>query len=187
MLSQARMLWDGAPAHIQNRLTFHECDIGVLRLDMQFDAVVALFHVMSYQASNEAIRAAIATARAHLRSRGIFLFDCWYGPGVMSDPPSARFKRIEDGARRIFRFAEPKLRVDDNIVDVNYQFVVKDSISGTCEEFAETHRMRYFFWPDMFLHLESQGFLPLGCLEWMKHEPPGEKTWNVAFVARINS
>jgi len=39
----------------------------------------------------------------------------------------------------------------------------------------------------MFLALESQGFQPLGCLEWMKDDPPGKETWNVIFVARLGS
>jgi SAM-dependent methyltransferase len=164
MLSRAQTLRNSAPPHIRDRLSFLECDIVKLRLDAQFDAVVALFHVMSYQTSNEALSAAIATAKVHLRSRGVFIFDCWYGPGVLRDPPIARLRRIDEGARRVVRVAEPKLLVDENVVDVNYQFITMDSISGTWEEFHETHRMRYFFRSDMFLLLESRGFLPLACL-----------------------
>jgi hypothetical protein len=36
---------------------------------------VALFHVTSCQTSDDDLRAAMATARAHLRPGGVFLFD----------------------------------------------------------------------------------------------------------------
>jgi SAM-dependent methyltransferase len=187
MLNRALALRDSAPARIQDRLRFHECDVGKLRLGAQFDVVVALFHVMSYQTSNEALGAAIGAAKSHLHSQGIFLFDCWYGPGVLSDPPTTRLRRIEEGTRHILRIAEPKLLIEENVVEVNYQFIATDSASGAWEEFRETHRMRYFFKPDMFLVLESHGFQPLGCLEWMKDDPPGEEAWNVVFISRIGS
>lgn len=185
MLSRAQALRNSAPAQVRDRLRFHECDIGTLRLGAKFDAVMALFHVMSYQTSNEALAAAIRTARAHLNGEGIFLFDCWYGPGVLSDPPTTRLRRIDDGTRRILRIAESDLLIDENVVEVNYQFIATDSATGAWEEFRETHRMRYFFRPDMFLLLENEGLQPLACLAWMKDEPPGENAWNVIFIARL--
>jgi SAM-dependent methyltransferase len=71
MLDQARLLGGSAPAQIQDRLSFHEGDVQTLRFDMEFDAVVALFHVMSYQTTDEAVSATIETARTapHQRRR----------------------------------------------------------------------------------------------------------------------
>jgi SAM-dependent methyltransferase len=184
MLDQAKLLGGSAPAQIQDRLSFHEGDVQTLRLNMEFDAVVALFHVMSYQTTDEALTATIETARTHLRSGGVFLFDCWYGPGVLRDPPQARSRSIDDEGRRILRNAEPKMMRDANVVDVNYDFVVTDTVSGSREEFRETHKMRYFFKPDMFRLLEMHNFEPLACLEWMKNDAPGESAWNAVFIAR---
>ena len=52
-----------------------------------FDAVISLFHVVSYQSSNQDLQDCFATAKHHLRRGGVFVFDCWYGPAVLNDLP----------------------------------------------------------------------------------------------------
>src|SRR5690606_31057171 len=71
-----REQWPTAP-------TFETADLRGYRSGRTYDVVVSLFHVMSYQVSNDDIRAAMATAAAHLSPGGLFIFDCWYGPGVL--------------------------------------------------------------------------------------------------------
>ena len=44
-----------------------------------FDAVISLFHVLSYQTSNESIIAMLNNACKQLKPGGIFIFDYWYG------------------------------------------------------------------------------------------------------------
>src|SRR5512139_1278741 len=75
---------------------FHLGDLRTVRLGRTFDAVVSLFHVMSYQTTNNDLREAFATAREHLAPGGVFIFDCWYGPAVLTDRPAVRVKRLED-------------------------------------------------------------------------------------------
>ena len=36
------------------------------------------------------------TAAKHLKQNGVFIFDFWYGPGVLTDPPALRQKRLEN-------------------------------------------------------------------------------------------
>ncbi|MFZ3046063.1 MAG: class I SAM-dependent methyltransferase, partial [Desulfatirhabdiaceae bacterium] len=48
--------------------SFIQGDIRRIRLSQRFDAVIALFHVMSYQTTNDDILAAFQTARHHLNS-----------------------------------------------------------------------------------------------------------------------
>jgi SAM-dependent methyltransferase len=43
-------------------VNFHQGDIRSIRLERSFDAVVSLFHVISYQTTNDDLRAAFATA-----------------------------------------------------------------------------------------------------------------------------
>ena len=64
---------DGEPA-----VTFSIGDARSVRLGRTFDAVISLFHVFSYQTTDEDLDAAFATARAHLRPSGILFFDCWF-------------------------------------------------------------------------------------------------------------
>jgi SAM-dependent methyltransferase len=76
MIAKARGHRDQLPPHIRERLTLEHGDIRDFRLGRQFDAVVALFHVISYQISNDDVLAAFTTAKAHLRTNGLFIFDC---------------------------------------------------------------------------------------------------------------
>jgi SAM-dependent methyltransferase len=182
MLGRAKEYLSGAAPEIRDNIALREGDIRNVRLGRRFDAVVALFHVMSYQATNDDLSAAFSTAAAHLVSGGIFIFDFWYGPGVLQDPPATRVKRFTSGSRRIVRIAEPVLHSNANLVDVNYQFIMFGE--GGCEEFSETHRMRYLFIPEVEMLLRENNLAPLFCYEWMKCESPGDQSWNAVFAAR---
>src|SRR5690606_12517084 len=74
--------------------TFEAGDLRGYRSGRTYDVVVSLFHVMSYQVTNDDLRAAMATAPTHLAPGGLFIFDCWYGPGVLTDPPATRVRKI---------------------------------------------------------------------------------------------
>src|ERR1051325_10396521 len=78
------------------RVRFVKGDARNVRLGRRFGAVISLFHVMSYQTTNEDLSASFITAREHLERGGIFLFDCWYGPGVLTDRPSVTVKHLSD-------------------------------------------------------------------------------------------
>ena len=71
--------------------------------------------------ANEDLAGMFATAAAHLKAGGVFVFDFWYGPGVLTDPPVERVKHLEDGVIQVTRTAKPTLRPNENIVDVHYQ------------------------------------------------------------------
>jgi len=184
MIGKAHGHWDHESPDIRERLTFQHGDIRDLRLGRHFDAVVALFHVVSYQISNDDLLAAFATAKTHLRENGIFIFDCWYGPGVLTDPPAARVRTLCSGSNRLTRFAEPVVHVNQNTVEVNYRFELVDEPSRPRSEFLEKHVMRYFFVPELFLALQAVRFKPLTVTEWMNQREPGRETWNVAVVAK---
>ena len=47
---------------------------------VKVDAVVSLFHVVSYQTTNGRVLDMFRNARDHLEPGGLFLFDVWYGP-----------------------------------------------------------------------------------------------------------
>lgn len=161
--------------------TFHQGDLRALRLDRTFDVVTALFRVMSYQAGNQDLRAALATARAHLAPGGLFIFDCWYGPAVLTDRPAVRVKRLEDDALSITRIAEPVMHPNENLVDVRYVFV-RDKASGALEELRETHRMRYLF--KLELMLAEAGFSLVEAADWLTGRPAGFDTWGACFVVQ---
>jgi SAM-dependent methyltransferase len=71
-------------------------DIRSLDLEISFDAVFAMFAVISYQPTNDDLIAAFRTARRHLEQDGLFIFDTWYGPSVLTIRPAEREKTVED-------------------------------------------------------------------------------------------
>jgi SAM-dependent methyltransferase len=88
MLQKASDRFSKLPAEVSSRLNFAHGDIRQLRLNHTFDVILSLFHVISYQTSNDDLMAAFKTVKQHLKPGGIFIFDIWYGPAVLSDRPS---------------------------------------------------------------------------------------------------
>lgn len=140
----------------QSKVDFHVGDLREFRIDQKFDAVVSLFHVMSYQTTNEDLKAAFETALIHLDIEGVFLFDCWYGPGVLNDPPVVRHRVLENDELRIHRIATPVMYYEDNCVDVNYTILVHSKITNEDYEVEETHKMRYLFLSELKIFFQTK-------------------------------
>ncbi|HEX2722814.1 MAG TPA: class I SAM-dependent methyltransferase, partial [Gemmatimonadaceae bacterium] len=70
MLAAANGRKRGLPPGLASRLDFAHGDARSVRLGRRFNAVISLFHVMSYQTSNADISAAFSTAREHLLPGG---------------------------------------------------------------------------------------------------------------------
>ena len=158
-------------------------DIREIRLDMSFDVALALFHVMSYQVSNEDLRKTLETVHYHLKDGGLFIFDFWYGPAVLTERPEVRRKEVEENGRRISRIATPTMNINENVVNVEYTVQVYDGRGDLLEETSETHRMRYLFKPEVDLMLFSTGFSPLQFVEFLGTTPPTDKTWSAVMIA----
>ncbi|MFN2603829.1 MAG: class I SAM-dependent methyltransferase [Gemmatimonadaceae bacterium] len=184
MLEAAEAKLDSVEPEIRARMRFSQGDARSVRLGESVDAVISLFHVMSYQTSNADLMAAFATARAHLNPGGVFIFDCWYGPAVLVERPAVTVKRLEDVAVSITRIAEPTMNSAQNTVDVNYTVLVYDRKTALVETLRETHRMRYLFRPEIELLLDANGMSLVTSHEWMTENPPGPHTWGACFVAR---
>lgn len=165
-------------------LTFSQGDIRDTRLHTRFDAVIALFHVISYQTTNGDVTAAFKTAREHLKPNGIFVFDIWYGPAVLTVQPAVRIKRMADEHTAVTRLAEPVIHPNENLVDVNYHVFVRDLDTSAVHELKETHSMRYFFKADIERTAAQTGFGMLHAEEWLSGKAIGCDTWGVCFVLR---
>ncbi len=168
-------------------LSFIESDIRDFRLNQTFDVAMALFHVMSYQVETEGFLAVLQNVYEHLREGGVFVFDTWYGPAVLTERPELRVKRLKGEKHQITRIAEPVMRANEDIVDVNYDVFIRDTHDGTVKEIQEVHTMRYYFLPEVRLMLETCGFQLEKCCEFMTEKELGEGTWGSLFVARKGS
>lgn len=171
------------PVEFLDRLKFEVGDVRTAKVDGEFDAVISLFHVASYQIHNEDIAAMFRTAATHLKAGGLFIFDCWYGPAVLTDRPTVRVKRMQGDTFDVLRIAEPAMHPNENVVDVNYTVQVTNKSDGRVTQFQETHRMRYLFAPEVRLFLELAGMRQVLMAEWLTGEVIGFDTWAATFVA----
>lgn len=160
-------------------------DVRTARLDTKFDAVISLFHVASYQTTNADLLAMFQTAAYHLKPGGIFVFDCWYGPAVLTDRPAVRVKRLEDENVRLTRIAEPTIEPNENRVDVHYEIVIESKDTPGLRRVCEVHRMRYLFKPELAQLLEQAGLDLLTGEAWMTGSELGSGSWNAVFVASL--
>lgn len=165
-------------------VTFHSGDVRDVRLGESFDLVVSLFHVVSYQTGNDDLTATFATLAEHLKPGGICIFDCWYGPAVLNTRPEVRVKRLEDEEVEVTRIADPVMHPHRNVVDVNYEIMIRSKESGLCDILRETHSMRYLFGPEVERLMLDAGLQPVDAFEWVTGKEPGLDSWGVCFVGR---
>jgi hypothetical protein len=146
--------------------------------------VISLFHVVSYQQTNDDLARTLATAAAHLPAGGVFLFDFWYGPAVLTQRPETRVKELEDEAVRITRIARSRVRDNEDLVEVQYRILVEEKDSGRMRWLDETHVMRYLFLPEIDAFLASAGMRRVEAKAWQSDEPPSTQSWSAVVVAQ---
>lgn len=159
-------------------------DIRTVDLNGRFDAIISLFHVVSYQVQNNDLQRTFANAARHLGPRGVFFFDVWHGPAVFSDRPAVRVKRVENDDTRLWRIAEPALDLTANVVVVRYTMLAESKHDARLTTFEEEHRMRYLFPPEVDLLAGEAGFEVERAEEFLTGRPPSEHTWGVAYLLR---
>jgi SAM-dependent methyltransferase len=184
MLARANVRRDSLAPPDRAKLGFVHADARSVRLGRAFDAVVSLFHVMSYQNSNDDLLAAFSTAARHLSPGGVFLFDFWYGPAVLTQRPEMRVHDLENEEIRVTRIARPRLRENANSVDVGFTVLIEDRATETVKRLEEMHVMRYLFLPEIDWLLERTGMRRECAKEWMTDNLPSLASWSGFVVAR---
>ena len=161
-----------------------QADITDFSLDRNFDIVLALFHVVSYITDNNSLNRVFRNASNQLCTSGLFIFDTWYSPAVYHQQPEIRLKKVENTEISVIRIAEPVIRTNSNVVDVNYTIMVKDKSTGSFTEFMETHPMRHFSIPEIDLLAKFNGFELLKSEEFLSGNKPSCNTWSVCFILK---
>ena len=183
MIERAQRRLAKLPGDIAQHLSFSVSDIRSARLNSTYDITIALFHVMSYQNTNQDLMKVLQTAHDHLKINGSFLFDYWYGPSVLTKLPETRVKRFENDAIHVTRIAEPEIYFNRNIVDVNYAITVKDKHSDAITELTEKHAMRYLFLPEIE-QFAGPRFTVEGHYQWLKDSAPNHRSWTALTVLK---
>lgn len=159
-------------------------DVRNYRSVEKYDAVISLFHVMSYQNSNEDILSAFHSARKILEKGGIFLFDAWYEGGVISDKPTLRIKEAQSEEYRLVRIARPVMHDRTNTVDVCYEVLVINQETNEVKTIQEVHSMRYFFRPELEFYLRETGFEMIDNLDCATLRETDYNSWTSYFIAK---
>ncbi len=168
----------------EDRLSFSHSDVTKLCLDKKFDAIVALFHVVSYQLSNESLEKTFEAVSRHLNDGGVFLFDFWYGPAVLTELPSTRIKRLEDEHLKVIRIAEPEIHCQKNVVDVNYEIFIKTKKTSELTERKELHQMRFLFDTEIEMVCKKAGLNIMEKCKWMSDSQPDLNSWNAVWIVK---
>lgn len=157
-------------------------DVRNFRYDKKFDAILSLFHVVSYQITDEDVLNVFNTASSHLNSEGIFIFDIWYKPAVLTQVPEVRVKEMENDEINVIRHCMPEHIIEKSIINVNYSIQIIDNINNHTEEIYEKHSMRYFSEEEIKNFAKQNGIEIIHTEEWLSAASPSEKTWGVCFV-----
>ena len=183
MLAGAETRRQALPSEVRQRLSFQHGDVTTVRTGESYDAVISLFHVLSYQSSSAQQQAMFETASLHLSTDGPFIFDFWYGPAVLAQRPELRVKRLEDQEIKVTRIAEPVHHDQQELIDVNYTVFIEAKADGTIREIKEMHRMRYFSEADISRLADKSTWSFVKTQAWMEETPPNEKSWASCAVA----
>ena len=159
-------------------------DIININLNRKFDTVISIFHVISYLTSNEDLLNCFRNTSNHLNKNGIFIFDVWYSPAVYSQKPETRVKRIENKEIKVTRIAESEILFNQNVVNVNYEILIKDKINNRIETIKEQHPMRHFSIPEIKLLAKLSDFELIHSEEFLTQNIPSENTWGVCIILK---
>jgi len=146
-------------------------------LGRKFDVIVSLFHVMSYQTENSELEKVFDNVHDHLNDGGLFIFDFWYGPAVLTDPPVVKVKRLEDDTIRVMRVTEPVMHVNMNTIDVNFEVLIENKNTHTLEVIIESHKMRYLFLPEIDYFTFKSKLKLINSCAWLGINSLSINTW----------
>lgn len=159
-------------------------DVASVKMGRTYDAVLSLFHVISYQVSNTQIQKVLKNAANHLDVGGLFIFDFWYTPAVYVQYPSVRVKRVQSDSVEVVRIAEPFVYSEENRVDVKYSIYVRDLKTQNIQYIYENHSMRHFSLPEIDILAAACGFVRINAEEFQSGNTPSVDSWGVCVTLK---
>lgn len=149
-----------------------------------FDAVISMFAVIGYLTENAELERLFHNIRGYLKPGGVFMFDCWYGPTVLSQRPESRVHSYEVGEdQQALRLVTPELDTFQDVVNINYR-VLEIKKDRLLYDTSESHRMRYFFPMEILYFLNKAGFSDIEFYPFMNLERElTSNDWNMLVTA----
>ena len=162
---------------------FHASTIAAADLHETFDAVISLFHVMSYQTTDSDIASFFRTVSRHMGKASIALVDYWYTPAVLGQGLFTRKKEFSSGGDRIFRTVTPE-RVGSHTIKVNIHLEVSSSGKDVVS-ISEDHFMRSFTPSELQVFAAASGLQLVHSGAWQSREMPHAGEWSAYSVFRL--
>lgn len=162
-------------------------DVRFFRCKKKFDVILSLFHVVSYQITDEDILNIFKTAASHLEKNGVFIFDLWYKSAVLAQIPEKRVKEMENDEIEVIRYCSPNHIIEKSIVEVFYDIEIFDKLNKKTEKINEKHSMRYFSEDEIKNYAAQNDINIIHFEEWLTGKKPDETTWGVCFVGIKNA
>lgn len=168
----------------RSKVDFVRGSVGSTTLVQKVDAAIAMFAVVSYQSSMRKVNQMFRNVRKNLDRGGIFVFDCWHGPGVLSQKPTDRMKVLRRRGEKVIRFVHSTLDEQRQTVKVSL-YVMHSKNRELLNEVNEDHVMRFFFPKELSRALASSGFriLKLGPAYELSRKAT-QDSWNVFVIAQ---
>ncbi len=189
-VDQSASMLDAARRHLSAACDFSPAavefqigDITTFQASSKYDAVISLFHVFSYLATEVALRQAVDCSFANLNPGGVLIFDYWHGPGVMKDPPAIRTKVVENANLKAKRTAIPQHLPNQNLVKLTVYLQITDKVNGATYDSEESYILRYWFPDELKEALKNAGFQEIQQYAWMTPSAPGPEVWQACTIA----
>ena len=162
---------------------FSCADLRGFDLGRTYDAAMMMFNVIGYIVDNDGLLATLRAIRRHLDAGSPFVFDFWYGPGVVADPPKDRLKEFMAGDRMIRRATTTTHHPDQQRCDIDIRVEISGKDEGIGER-TERHAVRYFFPLEIDLALRASGFKLAALRRFPRiDQAPQLDDWNVIAIA----
>ena len=170
-----------------SNITFIEQNIVSFFTEKKYDVIISMFDVISYLTENSDLIKLFNFIKNGLSEKGIFIFDFWYGPGVLTSLPETRYKIFENENIKVNKASLPKIHYASNLVDVNFEICTLDKKTRKYEEFKELHRMRYFFKNELTFMIQS--IIPNANIEFTnwEHDLKQETPWHMICKVVFNN
>ena len=166
-----------AKNYLQQNINLLFCNASEFKFNKRFDTIISLFHVMNYLTENDELERVFQNISKHLKRNGLFIFDFWYGPAVLTDLPVVRIKKLTDNDLHITRITEPVMNFNQNIAVIDFEIIIEDIKTKLIERIYETHSMRYLFLPEIDHLAKKNNLKILAAYKWLTEENLSNTSW----------
>lgn len=157
-------------------IKFKLADIADFKVTGKFDFCMAMFNIAGYMAENEDMGKMLKNVSKFLKSGGLFVFDCWYGPAVLKSRPEDKEKEIGGFMRKTTQ----NLDIERSLININFKL----SENGVLKT-EEDHKIRFWYRKELEYFLGKNGFKVVEVCNFLDlNSRISEDNWNIFIVAK---